>query len=220
MTGTGSRQRARCTSKKELVRDQRSGEDYRPFFSVGGPGPPVEPGKRNSANTFGCHRTDRQRLAGVMKTVNSKGFALSLFSLAVPPDLSHPCREWRAKGPGKTVGQSTVIKSDSLEIDNQKRLVTFTGNVDVRADDLIITCEKMFLHYTGSVPKDLFREKQYANGKNHCQGEGENHPSGRGSRHRDEAVYSQKDGTIVDPDAPGKAGRGFCGGVQDNPFFE
>jgi lipopolysaccharide export system protein LptA len=43
--------------------------------------------------------------------------------------------------------QSIVINSNSLEIDNQRKIVTFTGDVDARQDDLIINCQKMVLYY-------------------------------------------------------------------------
>ena len=42
---------------------------------------------------------------------------------------------------------SMVITSDTLEIDNKRKIVTFSGKVDARRDDFRINCEKMFLHY-------------------------------------------------------------------------
>jgi lipopolysaccharide export system protein LptA len=89
-----------------------------------------------------------------MMTVNSRAFFFSCFAflcLLAFPFLSVNAAQ---KALEKTLGQSIVIKSDSLEIDNQKRLVTFTGHVDARTDDLTITCEKLFLHYAGSMQQD------------------------------------------------------------------
>lgn len=43
--------------------------------------------------------------------------------------------------------ETMVIKSDALEIDNKKKMVTFTGNVDARRDKFIINGEKMVLYY-------------------------------------------------------------------------
>ncbi|MFC1868356.1 lipopolysaccharide transport periplasmic protein LptA [Thermodesulfobacteriota bacterium] len=40
-----------------------------------------------------------------------------------------------------------VIKSKTFEIDNKKLIVTFSGDVDARRDDLIINCGKMLIHY-------------------------------------------------------------------------
>lgn len=44
-------------------------------------------------------------------------------------------------------GTPTVIKSNSLEIDNKRREVTFTGSVEARKDDMTINCQKMFVYY-------------------------------------------------------------------------
>jgi len=41
-----------------------------------------------------------------------------------------------------------VIKSNSLEIDNDKKTVTFRGNVDARNDDWVMNCNEMILIYS------------------------------------------------------------------------
>jgi lipopolysaccharide export system protein LptA len=41
----------------------------------------------------------------------------------------------------------TVIKSDTLEIDNKRRVVTFVGNVEAVRGDMVIRCSKMLVHY-------------------------------------------------------------------------
>jgi lipopolysaccharide export system protein LptA len=43
----------------------------------------------------------------------------------------------------------TVIKSDSLEIDNKRRVVSFVGNVEATRGDMVIRCSKMLVHYLG-----------------------------------------------------------------------
>ena len=53
----------------------------------------------------------------------------------------------RQKGVEKVESSGIVIKSDSLEIDNKRKTVVFTGNVDARRDDFIINCREMRLHY-------------------------------------------------------------------------
>ncbi len=50
------------------------------------------------------------------------------------------------------------IKSNTLEIDNKRKIVTFTGNVDARRDDFTINCEKMLLYYKDQ-PTDKRSEK-------------------------------------------------------------
>jgi lipopolysaccharide export system protein LptA len=101
------------------------------------------------------------------------------------------------KDEGKGKGQSIVIKSDTLEVDNQKRVVTFTGNVDARRDDLIIDCEKMFVYYSGTVTSDptqkneLKIEKIVANG-----GVRISRPSG-GLATAEQAVYYHGDEKVI-----------------------
>ncbi|MBN2061431.1 MAG: hypothetical protein JW882_13550 [Deltaproteobacteria bacterium] len=40
-----------------------------------------------------------------------------------------------------------VIKSNTFEIDNNKKTVTFSGDVDAKRDDFTIKCQKMILYY-------------------------------------------------------------------------
>ncbi|MGD8229806.1 MAG: lipopolysaccharide transport periplasmic protein LptA [Desulfobacteraceae bacterium] len=48
----------------------------------------------------------------------------------------------------KRAGAETiVIKSESLELDNQKRTVVFSGQVDAKREDMTINCEKMTVYY-------------------------------------------------------------------------
>jgi lipopolysaccharide export system protein LptA len=101
------------------------------------------------------------------------------------------------KDPGKGKGQSIVIKSNSLEVDNKKRVVTFTGDVDARRDDLIINCDKMFVYYSGNMTSDpsqkndLKMEKIVAKG-----GVKISRPSG-GLATAEEAVYYQSDERVI-----------------------
>jgi lipopolysaccharide export system protein LptA len=55
--------------------------------------------------------------------------------------------EEASKGVDHDKGGSIVIHSDSLEIDNKQRLVTFTGHINAEMEDFVIHCEKMLLYY-------------------------------------------------------------------------
>ena len=68
------------------------------------------------------------------------------FSASALPEVSHS--EVRKVETG-----AVVIKSNSLEIDNSRKMVIFTGDVDARKDDFIINCQKMFLYYNDT-PSD------------------------------------------------------------------
>ena len=48
---------------------------------------------------------------------------------------------------GDSQGPPIVIKSDTLEFDHQRKMVTFTGNVDAKRDDWTIVCRKMVVFY-------------------------------------------------------------------------
>jgi len=51
------------------------------------------------------------------------------------------------KALGDSQGQPIVIKSNSLEFDHQRKMVTFSGNVDARREDWTIQCQKMIVYY-------------------------------------------------------------------------
>ncbi|MBU2498912.1 MAG: lipopolysaccharide transport periplasmic protein LptA [Proteobacteria bacterium] len=83
-----------------------------------------------------------------MSTLRSR--SLLVFYLIPILALSVPLISWaqdKVGGTGKLPGQSIVINSDSIEIDNKRKTVVFTGNVDAKREDLFITCERMVLYY-------------------------------------------------------------------------
>ena len=88
-----------------------------------------------------------------------------LFSATVHGQVS--LREYVQKGDAGPI----VIKSQSLELDNKKRTVVFSGQVDAKREDMTINCEKMFVYYTGksteltSENADLRRDRIVATGK-------------------------------------------------------
>lgn len=47
----------------------------------------------------------------------------------------------------KADASAIVIKSQSLEVDNRKRIVVFSGQVDAKKEDMTINCEKMIVYY-------------------------------------------------------------------------
>jgi lipopolysaccharide export system protein LptA len=155
-----------------------------------------------------------------MKMVNSRLFAFSFFSLLTILVFSSSPTNAAQKVLERAAGQSIVIKSDSLEIDNQKRLVTFTGNVDARMDDLTITCEKLFVHYTGSVEKDSSQKNSMKMDVITAKGMVKiTRPDG-GFATAEEAVYFQKDNKIVLTGTPQvKQGEDFVEGSKITLFL-
>ena len=51
------------------------------------------------------------------------------------------------KALGDSQGQPIVIKSNTLEFDHQRKMVTFSGKVDAKRDDWAIECHKMVVYY-------------------------------------------------------------------------
>ncbi len=82
-----------------------------------------------------------------MKCLHLKRFLLvvvSLLFLIFPLSSSAESEE---KSSEANEESQIVIKADSLEIDDQKQIVIFTGNVDARENDFVIKCQKMVLYY-------------------------------------------------------------------------
>ena len=55
-----------------------------------------------------------------------------------------------------------VINSKTLEVDNTSKIVTFTGEVDAKKDDMTIECDKMLVYYErleSQGKKDSFNTK-------------------------------------------------------------
>jgi len=85
--------------------------------------------------------------------------------------LFAPCASGQTlkKALGDSQGQPIVIKSNSLEFDHQRKMVTFSGNVDAKRDDWTILCQKMVVYYgektKGSAQKESMKiEKIVAKG--------------------------------------------------------
>jgi lipopolysaccharide export system protein LptA len=114
---------------------------------------------------------------------------------------------WSAETKGrKTLGSGdapVVIRSNSLEVDNKKRVVSFVGAVEARKEDMLIRCQKMFVYYSEDAGKGekkgttadgagLKIEKIVAIGDVKID-----RTEGGGSATADEAVYYEAEEKIV-----------------------
>lgn len=106
-----------------------------------------------------------------MKHYKHKQIFLYIITILSVIFSSSVVAEDRQKEVEKVESSGIVIKSDSLEIDNKRKTVVFTGNVDARKDNFIINCQQMSLHYlsdpteTDSGKEDLKIDKIVATGK-------------------------------------------------------
>ena len=64
------------------------------------------------------------------------------------PQSAH-CESSQKEIEAPDTADHVIIKSDTFEIDNNKKTVTFSGNVDARKDTFTINCQKMVLYFTG-----------------------------------------------------------------------
>lgn len=71
-------------------------------------------------------------------------FLILLVCVALSPPPSP------AQNNQQTLTRPMVIKSNSLVVDDSKRLITFSGNVTAERDDFIIYCDKMLVYYEKS----------------------------------------------------------------------
>lgn len=71
-------------------------------------------------------------------------FVIFVFGLILSgPVRSDTSKEETKKGEAKPI----VIKSDTLEVDDKLKLVTFTGDVNAKKDNFVIDCQKMVVYY-------------------------------------------------------------------------
>ncbi|MBW1703623.1 MAG: lipopolysaccharide transport periplasmic protein LptA [Deltaproteobacteria bacterium] len=98
---------------------------------------------------------------------------------------------------GKGGSKEMVIKSNKLEVDDNRKVVIFTGDVDAKREDFVINCKKLVVFY-----KSLPGSKEPGKGKTevdkivatghvkitHAQG---------GSATAEKAVYYQRDEKVV-----------------------
>ena len=101
-----------------------------------------------------------------------------------------------AKAPGAEEGP-LVITSDTLEIDNEKKSVTFTGNVTAKKDDWVIHCIKMILLYSEAAAGSAAESEKMQVEKIVATGDVRVLRSGGGEAAAQEAVYYQADEKII-----------------------
>ena len=114
-----------------------------------------------------------------------------------------------------------VIKSKSLEVNNETKVVTFTGDVNAEKDEFVIDCQKMLVFYEsapkqkGSEPSETRIDKIIAEGQvviNRTQG---------GMATTEKAIYYQKDEKVVLTGNPVvKQGKDFVEGDRITIFLK
>ena len=132
-----------------------------------------------------------------MRPFFSRTFLISV--LFVLPVLALPAFAADFKFPKGKEGKEEplVIKSTTLEIDNEKKTVTFTGNVDARKDDWIMNCDKMILFYNEQVGKGDTEKEKLRVDKIIAKGAVQIRRTLGGEATAEEAIYYQADEKVV-----------------------
>lgn len=112
--------------------------------------------------------------------------------------LSSGFAESTTPGGEKVIGgASIVIKSDSMEIDNSRRIVTFTGNVNAAKDSFRIRCREMLVYYMERPGKGAGEKKGLGIDKIVARGTVRITREDGGVATSEEAVYYQSDERVV-----------------------
>ena len=82
-----------------------------------------------------------------MKYLHLKHFLLIMVPILFLISPLPPSADSEEKKPKETNESPIVINADSLEMDDQQKIVIFKGNVDAKGQDFVINCEKLVLHY-------------------------------------------------------------------------
>ena len=90
-----------------------------------------------------------------------------------------------------------VITSNTLEIDNEKKNVTFTGKVTAKKDDWVIHCNKMILYYDEEAATSVTNTEKVRVDKIVAIGDVQILRSGGGEASAGEAVFYQAEEKII-----------------------
>jgi lipopolysaccharide export system protein LptA len=129
------------------------------------------------------------------KTV-CRGVILALLLLCV----FHPCPASAQGVFSKAVagkGETTVIRSNSLEIDNQKKVVFFQGDVEAKKGDMVIKCRKMSVHYRDKEGAGTLDKRGFSIERIVASGDVKIDIAGGGSATADEVVYYEDEEKLV-----------------------
>ena len=93
--------------------------------------------------------------------------------------------------------EEIVVNSDSLEVDNKRKVVTFSGNVNASREDFTIHCEEMSLYYYDTGEAQSGADPEMKIDRIVAVGKVKISRADGGSATADKAVYYQKDEKVV-----------------------
>ena len=156
-----------------------------------------------------------------MRCFHPKHFLLIMVPLLfLISSLSSPAESEEKQAEANKESQ-IVIKADSLEIDDQKQIVIFTGNVDAREKDIVINCKKMVLYYKDQSAQPVSGTGQVNIDRIIATGEVKITRPNSGLATAEKAVYYRNDEKVVLTGKPKvKQGNDFVQGSKITLFLK
>ncbi len=90
-----------------------------------------------------------------------------------------------------------VIRSNTLEVDNKSKVVTFTGEVNATKDDFVLDCQKMFVYYENPPGQEKAKEPETKISKIVAIGQVKIKRTEGGEATGEKAVYYQSEEKMV-----------------------
>lgn len=124
-------------------------------------------------------------------------FALLILTLSLTFPFTSLAEDSAHKKGKKADTGPMVIKSDSLEVDNKRKIVIFTGNVICKRDDLVIESQKMLVYYRSQPTKQASEKEQVEVDKIIATGKVKITQTDGSMAMAEKAIYYQKDEKVV-----------------------
>ena len=131
-----------------------------------------------------------------MAVLRKKLFVLSIIFLFGFAPVGYSESGTLPEEAGKKEPKPIVIKSKVLEADNELKLVTFSGDVNVHADGFVLDCRKMLLYY-GSFPEQKNTNVEIKINKIIATGHVKINRVKGGVATAEKAIYYQKDEKMI-----------------------
>ncbi|RLC32526.1 MAG: lipopolysaccharide transport periplasmic protein LptA [Deltaproteobacteria bacterium] len=132
-----------------------------------------------------------------MRHMKFKTFFLYLTVLAALLGPTVAFAQTAEQGSENVPSEPITIKSKTLEMNNELKMVTFSGDVNAKKDDFIINCDKMFVYYDNLPDKLRGQEGRTRINKIVALGHVIINRANGGQATAEKAVYHQKDERMV-----------------------
>lgn len=123
-------------------------------------------------------------------------FWVTIFLFGLTAPVSEGAEAPKKEGE-KTEPKPIVIKSKTLEVDNETKVITFTGEVNAQKDEFVIDCQKMLLYYENTPKKGDSETSENSIDKIVAEGQVKITRTEGGMATSDKAIYYQRTEKVV-----------------------